>query len=89
MQTVQRQPLLRVPEVIERVINQNPELKDKLRSVIKRATEEPLSRKMLQKMIVEGGIDLLMNLCMPVGIPIKIIKIWIEEAEKKSDSSQQ
>jgi ATP-dependent Clp protease ATP-binding subunit ClpA len=89
MQTVQHQPLLRIPEVIERVINQNPELKDRLRSVIKRATEEPLSRKMLQKMIVEGGIDWLMNVCMPVGIPIKILKIWIEEADKKSDSERQ
>lgn len=88
MQTVQRQPLLRVPEVIERVINQNPELKDKLRSVIKRATEEPLSRKMLQKMIVEGGIELLMVVYMPLGISIKILKFWIEEADKKSESER-
>lgn len=88
MQTVQRQPLLRVPEVFERVINQNPELKDKLRSVIKRATEEPLSRKMLQKMIFEGGTELLMVVCMPLGISIKIVKFWIEEADKKSDSER-
>ncbi|MCP2727296.1 hypothetical protein [Limnofasciculus baicalensis] len=88
VQTMQRQPLLRVPEVIERVINQNPELKDKLYSVIKRATQEPLSRKMLQKWLIEGGIDLLTNFIFPLGITMKLLKIWIEEAEKESDNEK-
>jgi len=88
VQTVQQQPLLRVPEVIEQVINQNPELKEKLRLVIKRATQEPLSRKVLQKWLIEGGIDLLTTFLLPVGITIKLLKIWIEEAEKESESQK-
>ena len=88
MQTLQGQPFLRVPEVIERLINQNPELKEKLHSVIQRATQEPLSKKMLQKMLTEGGLDLLMAVCPPIGIPIKLFKMWIEEADSKSESTE-